>query len=152
VRPALEEKPDVDAERKEQDEEDDDDDDDDEDEEKKGNDAQPTIQELQAAFGPYTPEAGWSVLPAPTSSQEAYDQKNLKKYFAADRRGAFLWDDSWNTGTFKLTMKAKGGPKVATSISSTTTQRKRNDHTSWTSAPTVAENRGLCSNATGNAK
>jgi len=106
VGPALEEEPDdVDAELKEEDEEDDEEE---EDEEQKENDVQTTIQELQAAFGPYTPEAGWSILPTPASSQEAFDQMDLKKYFSADKKGAFLWDDGWDTGTYKSSMKAKG--------------------------------------------
>ena len=104
--PALEEEPDdVDAELKEEDEEDDEEE---EDEEQKENDVQTTIQELQAAFGPYTPEAGWSILPTLASSQEAFDQMDLKKYFSADKKGAFLWDDGWDTGTYKSSMKAKG--------------------------------------------
>jgi len=56
---------DVDAERKEQDEEDGVEEDD---ERKKANDVQTTIQELQAAFGPYTPETARSVPPELASS------------------------------------------------------------------------------------
>ena len=61
----------------------------------------PDDERLQSHWGPFTVPTGYSLVDKPAETQEAWDALCSKSSWWRNKRLAHLWDDGWDTSTFK---------------------------------------------------